>query len=86
MDKTKAYELWRIYIVQNMQGNGIGSKLLNFAQEQAKQKGYTQMLIWAFRENTRAITFYQKHGFQIDKTEFLEEPYHAYGVRMIKEL
>ena len=85
-DKTNAYELWRIYIAQNMQGKGIGGKLLNFAEEQAKQKGYSEMLIWAFRENTRAITFYQKHGFQIDKTEFLEEPYHTFGVRLIKEL
>lgn len=85
-DKTNAYELWRIYTAQNMQGKGIGSKLLNFADEQAKQKGYTEMLIWAFQENTIAITFYQKHGFKIDRTEFLEEPYHAYGVRMIKEL
>ena len=85
-DKANAFELWRIYIAQNMQGKGIGSKLLNFAEEQAKQKGYAEILIWSFRENTRAITFYQKNGFQIDKTEFLEEPYHAYGVRMVKEI
>ena len=73
-DKPGAYELWRIYIAPEMQGKGIGGKLLNFAEEKAKQKGYTEMLIWAFRENTRAIKFYQKRGFQIDKIEFLKEP------------
>ena len=85
-DKAGAYELWRIYIAPEMQGKGIGGKLLNFAEEKAKQKGYTEMLIWAFQENTRAISFYQKHGFQIDKTEFLEEPYHTYCVRLTKEI
>ena len=51
---------------------------------QAKNKGYKEIVIWAFKENKHVIAFYEKHGYKIDKEEYLESPYEAYGVRFNK--
>ena len=85
-DKAGAFEIWRIYIAQRAQGNGIGSRLLAFAEAFAKEKGYGEIVIWAFKENTRAIAFYQKHGYRIEKEEYLEAPYFAYSTRLLKRV
>ncbi|MDO5409377.1 MAG: GNAT family N-acetyltransferase [Lachnospiraceae bacterium] len=55
-------------------GKGIGKKLLYFAEQQAKENGYKESIIWAFKENIRALSFYQKCGYSIDKEEYLGEP------------
>ena len=36
--------------------------------------------------DTAALAFYQSHGYRIDKTEDLGEPYMAQGTRLIKTL
>lgn len=83
-DKPGAFEVWRIYIKAEAQGKGIGGRLLEFAEQTARNKGFEQIIIWAFSKNVRAIKFYQKHGYQIDKKEYFEAPYFAYGTRLLK--
>lgn len=83
-DKANAFEIWRIYIAVEAQGKGIGGQLLAFAEQNAKASGYKEILIWAFSKNTRAIKFYQKYGYRIDKEEYLEAPYLTYGTRLLK--
>lgn len=85
-DKANAFELWRIYIAVEAQGKGIGGQLLTFAEQKAKASGYTEILIWAFSKNTRAIRFYQKYGYQIDKEEYLDTPYLTNGTRLLKKI
>ena len=52
----------------------------------AREKGRREVVVWAFRRNTAALAFYQSHGYRIDKTEDLGEPYMAQGTRLIKTL
>lgn len=85
-DKANAFEIWRIYIAVEAQGKGIGGQLLTFAEQNAKASGYTEILIWAFSKNTRAIRFYQKYGYQIDKEKYLDTPYLTYGTRLVKNI
>lgn len=85
-DLTGAFEIWRIYVAAQFQKKGIGKLLLDFAEQQAKQQGYKKIVIWAFRDNYRAVSFYQKHGYCIDKEEYLGEPYLAIGIRLKKEI
>lgn len=85
-DKADAFEVWRIYLSPEAQGKGIGGQLLAFAEQTAKASGHTEMLIWAFSKNTRAIRFYQKHGYQVDKEEYLGSPYLADGTRLLKSI
>ncbi len=85
-DKPSAFEIWRIYIALIAQGKGIGGQLLAFAEQRAIQKGYVEVVIWAFQENIRAIRFYQKYGYRIDKEVYLGSPYYAHGIRLMKKL
>ena len=86
MDKKGAFEIWRIYVRPEAQGHNIGSKCILFAEQEAKRQGYQEIVIWAFQENTTAISFYQKNGYVIDKNEYLGEPYLTFGIRLIKTL
>ncbi len=85
-DIANAFEIWRIYIAGQAQRKGIGKQLLDFAEQQAKQQGYRNIVIWAFKNNYRAISFYQKNGYCIDKEKYLGEPYLAIGTRLKKEI
>ena len=86
MDKAGAFEVWRIYVSKEAQGKGIGNSLLSFAEQQAEESAFHEIVIWAFRDNIHAISFYQKHGYVIEKEEYLGEPYLTYGIRLNKLL
>ena len=85
-DKKGAFEIWRIYVALDFQGKGIGDSLLTFAEQKAKELGYKEIIIWAFKENVHALSFYQKHGYILDKEEYLSETYLAMGVRLCKKV
>lgn len=85
-DQKGAFEIWRIYVAPDFQGKGIGNSLLTFAEQRAKELGYREIIIWAFKENVHALSFYQKHGYILDKEEYLSEPYLAIGVRLCKKI
>ncbi len=85
-DYKDAFEIWRIYIASAYQGRGIGSQLLKFAEDAAIEQGYSEILIWAFKNNRHALSFYMKHGYRIDKEEYLDEPYLADAVRLMKRI
>ena len=83
-DRPAALEIWRIYLAPAAQGRGIGGRLLAFGERRARELGRREILIWAFRENRRALAFNGKHGYQPDREEYLGSPYLTYGVRLIK--
>lgn len=85
-DKAGAFEIWRIYLDKSVQGCGIGSQLLGFAEKEAANTGRHEIVIWTFSQNAVAISFYEKHGYHKDKTEYLGEPYLAYGTRFLKTI
>ena len=85
-DMTEAFEIWRIYVAAQFQKKGIGKSLLDFAEQRAKEQGYKKIVIWAFKDNHQAVSFYQKSGYCIDKEEYLDEPYFAMGIRLKKEI
>jgi ribosomal protein S18 acetylase RimI-like enzyme len=85
-DKANDFEIWRIYISAEAQGRGIGGRLLTFAEQTAREKEFEEIIIWAFSRNERAIKFYQKYGYQIDKEEYLDTPYLTDGTRLLKNI
>lgn len=83
-DKPDAFEIWRIYVSQDVQGRGIGKYLLEFAEGQAAAYGFREIVIWAFKGNEKAVSFYKHYGYTEDKVIDLGEPYGAGGVRFHK--
>lgn len=85
-DRIGDFEIWRVYAAPSAQGRGIGGRLLAFAEQCARERKYGTIVIWAFKKNIRAIEFYRKHGFQVDREERLGEPYFADGIRLLKTI
>ena len=77
------YHIGTVATLPGSQGHGIGTKLINFAEEQAKQNHYDKCSLTVKKENEQALKLYEKLGFQIvDAID--KKPYSLY--RMVKTL
>ena len=85
-DMAGAFEIWRIYVAPQFQRKGIGKMLMDFAEQEAEEQGYKEIVIWAFQNNHHAVSFYKKRGYSIDKEEYLSEPYFSMGIRLKKNI
>ena len=56
-------------VCEEMQGKGLGSKLLLSCLDSLLEKGFTEIVLNARKS---ALKFYQKHGFEICSEEFIE--------------
>ena len=55
-------ELW---VADELHRRGIGTKLMNFAKEQAKKQGRRAIILETQSCNVRAIAFYLSQGFEL---------------------
>jgi ribosomal protein S18 acetylase RimI-like enzyme len=60
-----APELNKLYILEWFCGKGIGYNLLNEAEKIAREKNAEQMWLWVLETNDRAISFYERQGYEI---------------------
>ncbi|MBQ8554253.1 MAG: GNAT family N-acetyltransferase [Clostridia bacterium] len=74
-------EIKKLFVEPALQGNAIGSKLLNFAIDK-----FNADFLWALEKNIRAIKFYQRHGFSVTSEKKLEEDTTEYLVRMERDI
>ena len=72
-------EIKKLFVEPVLQGNAIGSNLLDFAIDE-----FDANFLWALEKNTRAIAFYKRHGFQTTEEKMLEEGTTEYLVKLIK--
>ena len=72
-------EIKKLFVEPALQGNCIGSKLLTYAIEY-----HDVNTLWALEKNTRAIRFYERHGFRITNEKILEDDTSEYLVRLEK--
>ena len=57
-------ELDDLYVLPVYQGQGIGSEILKRCIAESK----ADMYLYVFRDNVRAIAFYERFGFSVQKT------------------
>jgi len=74
-------EIVAIHSLPDSWGTGLGHAMLT---EALKQIGDRPVYLWAFKENTRARRFYEKHGFRWDGTERVSEFDGALEVRYVR--
>lgn len=70
-------ELCKLFVEPVLQSRGIGAALLSHAVSELGVRH-----LWALEKNTRAIAFYQWHGFRLTEQRRLEEGTTEYLVRM----
>ena len=74
-------EIIAIHTLPESRGTGLGHAMLTAALSQI---GNQPVFLWAFKENTRARRFYEKHGFHWDGTERVSEFDGALEVRYVR--
>lgn len=74
MHKT---EICKLYVDTFFQSEGIGGELLEYAVWELHADN-----LWALEKNTRAISFYQSHGFHLTGEKKFEEDTTEYLVRL----
>lgn len=76
-----AAEIIAIHSLPESWGTGLGHAMLT---EALNQIGNQPVFLWAFKKNTRACRFYEKHGFHWDGSERVSEFDDALEVRYVK--
>lgn len=79
-------ELVKMYLLPEARGTGTGAALINLCMDTARAKGFKRMYIETMPELKRAISVYEKFGF-----EYLDGPmgntgHFGCGVWMLKTL
>ncbi|MDO7907461.1 GNAT family N-acetyltransferase [Paenibacillus sp. JX-17] len=60
-------ELYAIYLMEEVQGQGLGRLLVERLAARLLSLGYTSMMVWALEENA-AVSFYERLGAERVKT------------------
>jgi len=63
INRHKAIELKRIYVLKEYYSKKIGAALMNFALDFAAEKNYELIWLGVWEHNERAKSFYDKFGF-----------------------
>ncbi len=77
-------ELICIHSLCDNWGKGYGTMMINHILDEIKNSGYNSVVLWVFEKNTRARSFYEKHGFEL--TDNTQISYDAVEVMYRKEL
>lgn len=64
-----SYYLANLAVKPEYQSLGIGTKLIQYCQQQAKRQGATSLWISVSIDNPRARQLYQKQGFEVKETK-----------------
>jgi ribosomal protein S18 acetylase RimI-like enzyme len=64
-----AGEITNLYLDPDVVGAGIGRRLYEHSVADLAARGFDPLVVWAFRDNARAIGFYERMGLAIDVAE-----------------
>ncbi len=64
-----AAELVAMYVDPDRWRQGVGNALMLAALERLAGLPYEEAVLWTFKENDRAIGFYERHGWRADGAE-----------------
>jgi ribosomal protein S18 acetylase RimI-like enzyme len=67
--RAEAAELVAMYVDPGHWRQGAGEALMRAAMERLSRLPYEEAVLWTFKENERAIAFYEHHGWLPDGTE-----------------
>ncbi len=67
--RPSAAVLWHLGVQQEMQGNGIGSRLVTAAEDAARDAGFDVMMLASYIDNARATALYERLGYVIVGSE-----------------
>lgn len=57
-------EVVKLYFSPKLRGHGMGYNMLKHIEQRARQTGYRRLYIESFPEFSKAVSLYEKFGFQ----------------------
>jgi putative acetyltransferase len=79
-------ELVKMYLQKNARGKGLGKRMIDQCLEQARQLGYIKVYLETMPELNKAVSVYEKFGFEYLNGPMGNTGHFGCDVWMIKEL
>ena len=83
-DKKGAFELHFIYIDPAYVRMGIGSQMLRFFEQEGKNRGCPEYVIWVLEDNGMGRRFYEKNNYRPDGSEKIFKRWNKREIRYVK--
>jgi GNAT superfamily N-acetyltransferase len=65
-DEPEAGEVDAIYVEPSAWGTGAGRRLLARAEDELREQGFDEAILWVLEDNPRARRFYETAGWSLD--------------------
>jgi len=78
-DSAGVGELYSIYVLARVAGQGVGHALLGYSVAQLKAMLYGSAMLWVLEDNVRARRFYEREGWSLEGAPRYEQ---LAGVRL----
>ncbi len=85
MNEPEGYELSKMAVSPQYQGLKIGQQLMRFCIDFAKEKGWSELLLYSNTKLENAIYIYKKYGFKEVELE-KNSPYLRSNIKMVLKL
>ncbi len=59
------FKLHKLYLLQEQRGRGLGNRLLNHCEAEARRLGARELCLNVYKQNEKAIAAYRRNGFRI---------------------
>ena len=66
-DAAGVMKLHKCYLLPELHGRGLGSRLLQHCEAEARRLGARRLILAVNKHNTKAIAAYQRNGFTVAK-------------------
>ena len=63
--ETGVMKLHKLYLLPELQGRGLGSRLLQQVEREVRRRGVRRLILSVNKRNAKAITAYKRNGFGI---------------------
>ena len=68
-DEEPVGEVFRIFVLPERWGAGVGRALMETALEELRAEGFAEATLWVHADNPRARRFYEAGGWRLDGAE-----------------
>jgi len=80
LEEPNSWYICGVAFYPQYRGQGLGTEMMALANEQAKEKGFSQLSLVAFEQNTGSVRLYERLGYRVvDSAPVVPHPMIHYG-------